>query len=439
MTVATRTVEDLRAIVGAEPLITGERVEAYRLGRKTPLAVVMPGDEEEVSRILAFAWEADLRVVPWGGGCYQSIGNPPARYDLALDLTRLNRLIAHEPADMTATAQAGVRMVELQRRLADHGQFLALDPPMSEHATLGGVLATRLGGPLRCRYGTARDLILGMRVAHADGTITQAGAKVVKNATGYDVTKLYLGSHGTLGIILEATFRLYPRPEAERGWWLETPDLEAAQVLANRILSSHLVPNRVELMEEEASRACGFSGEGLVVSISGLLETVEGRRADLERIVGECGSRLAELRHAAETWNVLTDFPWRNPGRNSRSLEAIWLGDVLPADCAKAVRTIRKAMRQPAAVRIAATVSHGALRGSVSGETPEEIVGDLMAARHALVGLGGNLVVMKYPETAHDRIDTWGTAPDGLGVMRRLKVAFDAKGILNPERFVGGI
>jgi len=439
MTVATRTVEDLRAVVGAEPFITGERAEAYRLGRNAPLAAIMPGDEKEVSRILAFAWEADLRVVPWGGGCYQSIGNPPGRYDLALDLTRLNRLIAHEPADMTATAQAGIRMVELQRRLANHGQFLALDPPMPERATLGGVLATRLGGPLRCRYGTARDLILGVRVAHANGTITQAGAKVVKNATGYDVTKLYLGSYGTLGIILEATFRLHPRPEAERGWWLATPDLEAAQVLASRILSSHLVPNRVELMEEGASRACGFSGVGLVVSISGLRETVEGQRADLERIAGECGSRLAELRNAAETWPVLTDFPWRNPGWNSRSLEAMWLGGVPPADCANAVQTIRKAIRQPAAVRIAATVSHGALRGSVYGETLEEIVGGLMAARHALVSLGGNLVVMKHPDTVRDRIDTWGTPQVGLGVMKRLKVAFDGKGILNPERFVGGI
>jgi glycolate oxidase FAD binding subunit len=439
MTVATSPVEDLRAIVGAESLITEEAVEAYRLGRKTPRAVIMPGNEESVSRILAFAWEGNLGVVPWGGGCFQSIGNPPCRYDLALDLTRLNRLIAHEPADMTATAQAGVRMADVQRRLAEHGQFLPLDAPMPERATLGGVLATRLGGPLRCRYGTVRDLILGVRVAHADGTITQAGAKVVKNATGYDVTKLYLGSHGTLGIILEATCRLYPRPEVEQGWWLAASDLDAAQALANRILNSHLVPNRVELMEEGASRACGFSGAGLVVSISGLPDTVEGQRVDLERIVGECGIRVAEICDAAGTWNALNEFPWRNPGWNGQGLEAVWRGGVPPADCTRAIRIIRKTIRQPAAVGIAATVSHGALRGCLHGETPEAIVEDLMAAREVLVGLGGYLVVMKLPEAARDRIDTWGTAPDGLGVMKRLKAAFDGKGILNPERFVGGI
>lgn len=298
MTVATSVIEDLRAIVGAESLVTGERLGAYNLGGKTPQAATMPADEEEVSRVLALAWKADLGVAPWGGGCHQSIGYPPSRYDLVLDLTRLNRLLAHEPADMTATAQAGVRMADLQRQLGDRDQFLPLDVPMAGRATLGGALAARLGGPLRCRYGTARDLVLGVRVAHADGTITKGGAKVVKNATGYDVTKLYLGSHGTLGIILEATFRLYPQPEAEQGWWLGTSGLDTPQRLANRILGSHLVPNRVELVDRVAARACGISGPGLVVSISGLPETVAGQRVDLGRIAGEFGTTLVEIRDA---------------------------------------------------------------------------------------------------------------------------------------------
>lgn len=439
MTVATSAFRDLRAIVGVESLGTGERLEAYRLGSKTPQALIVPRDEEEVSRILAFAWEANLGVVPWGGGCHQSIGYPPSRYDLALDLTRLNRLLTHEPADMTAEAQAGIRMAELQRRLAEHDQFLPLETPMPERATLGGVLATRLSGPIRCRYGTARDLILGVRMAHADGTITKAGAKVVKNATGYDVTKLYLGSHGSLGIILAATFRVYPRPEVEGGWWLAASDLNAAQVLANRLLSSHLVPSRIELLEEGASRACGLSGPGLVVSVSGLPETVEGQRVDLERMAGECGSALAEIRDAEETWGRLSDFPWRNPGWNGQGLQVCWRGGVLPADCAKAMRAFSAAIRQPAAVAIAATVSHGALRGCFRAETPEAIVGGLIAAREALVGLGGYLIILRLPEAARDRIDVWGVPPDGLGVMKRLKAAFDGKGILNPERFVGGI
>lgn len=439
MSLTTGLVDDLRPIVGAEFLLAGDDLEAFRLGHKTPQVAIVPADEEKVSKILTLAWEADLGVVPWGGGCHQSIGYPPSRYDLALDLTRLNRLLAHEPADMTATAQAGVRIGDLQRQLGKHGQFLPLDVPMPERATLGGVLATRLGGPLRCRYGTTRDLILGVRVAHADGTITKGGAKVVKNATGYDVTKLYLGSHGTLGIILEATFRLYPRPEMEQGWWLAARDLGTAQSLANQILGSHLLPNRVELLDEVAARACGISGPGLVVSISGLPETVEGQRVDLERMAGDFGTRLAEIHDAQGTWSRLSDFPWSSPDSDGQGPPALWRGGVPPADCAKAIQTIRETIRQPATVAIAATVSHGALKGCFGAGTSEALVGSLMTAREILVGLGGHLMVMRLPEAARDRIDVWGAPPDGLSVMKRLRAAFDVKEILNPGRFVGGI
>jgi glycolate oxidase FAD binding subunit len=439
MTVATGVTDELRAIVGAEFVLAGEGAEAYRLGGTRPLAAVRPADESQVSRILAVAWAADLGVVPWGGGSHQSIGSPPDRYDLALDLTRLGRLLAHDPGDMTATAQAGIRMADLERQLAARGQFLPLDPPMPHRATLGGALATKLSGPLRCRYGTARDLVLGVRVAHADGTITKAGARVVKNATGYDVTKLYLGSHGTLGVILEATFRLYPRPAVEQGWWLPASDLAAAQALANRILSSHLVPNRVELLEEVAAQACGLSGKGLLVCVSGLPETVQGQRGDLERMAGESGSTPMEIPEGAQFWKALSDFPWTEAGSAHQDFEALWRGGVLPADCAKAVQGIRAAVPRSVQVGVAATVSHGALRGSLRAETVGALTQSLAAAREVLVGLGGCLVVQRLPGAAGNGTDVWGRTPDGFGVMKRLKAAFDPKGVLNPGRFVGGI
>jgi len=439
MSVATMPSSELRAIVGAGFFLEGDGLEAYRLDGKRPQAVLLPGDEAEVSKLLALAWEEDLGIVPWGGGCHQSIGYPPKRYDLALDIGRLNRLLAHEPADMTATAQAGIRMGDLQQQLGEHGQFLPLDVSMPERATLGGALATRLTGPLRCRYGTARDLILGVRVAHADGTITKGGAKVVKNATAYDVTKLYLGSHGTLGIILEATFRLYPLPEVERGWWLAAPDPATGQALANRILGSHLVPNRVELVGEVAGRACGVPGPGLIVSISGLPETVQGQWVDLERMAGEFATWPAEIRDAEGAWRRLSDFPWRNPGWDGRGIRALWRAGVPPADCAKASQAIREATPRGVVTAMAATVANGALRGVSRAETLGALVQSLAAAREALVSLGGYLVVMALPDAARDGIDVWGTPPEGLGVMQRLKAAFDPKGILNPGRFVGGI
>ena len=437
MSATTSLFDELRAAVGPDCFLAGEALEAYRIGGTRPQAALLPVDEETVSRILALAWEADLGVVPWGGGCHQSIGYSPSRYDLALDVTRMDRVLAHEPADMTATAQAGIRMADLQRRMGEHGQFLPLDVSMPERVTLGGVLASKLSGPLRCRYGTARDLILGMRVAHADGTITKGGAKVVKNATGYDVTKLYLGSHGTLGVILEATFRLYPAPDVEQAWWLPVHDLTTAQALANRILSSHLVPNRVELLEEVAGRTCGVSGSGLLVSISGLSETVQAEGSDLERMAGELGAPMVEVRDAGAAWRRPSDFPWRNPAWDGRGVQALWRGGVPPVECAKACQACHEATPRGVETAVAASISHGALRGAFRADTPEALVQRLGAARDALSNLGGYLVIMALPEAVRDGIDPWGGTLEGLGVMARLKAAFDAKGILNPGRFVG--
>jgi glycolate oxidase FAD binding subunit len=369
------------------------------------------------------------------------VGYRPARYDLALDIRRLNRVLDYEPADMTATAQAGIRMTDLQTQLGGGEQFLPLDAGLAGRASLGGILATRLTGTLRCRYGTARDLVLGVRVAHADGTITRAGAKVVKNATGYDVTKLYLGSHGTLGILLEATFRVYPRPAAEQAWWLSSTDLKAAQLLANRILSSSLVPSRVEFLGGGTGWAWGCPERvpSLLVSISGVPEAIRAQAADLARLAGELDATPYEIHAPGRLFAALSDFPWVAEDPETGGLRTIWRGGVLPADCARAMEAVQTAIPQGAAARIAASVAQGVLRGEVRAKTVEVLARSLIAAREALAALGGYLVVLDAPEAVRSRVDVWGPPPDGFSTMKRLKAEFDPKGILNPGRFVGGI
>ncbi len=441
MTVTTSVVDALRDIVGTDHVLVGDGLASYRLGLMTPQAVASPADESEVSRILALSWEEGLGVVPWGAGAHQSVGLPPARYQLALDLRRLNRVLEYEPADMTATAQAGIRIADLQHRLEAHGQFLPLDPPLARRATLGGLVATNLSGPLRCRYGTARDLILGIRVAQADGTIIKGGAKVVKNASAYDTTKLFVGSLGTLGVILEATSRVYPRPSAEQGWWLPAPELDSAQAMATRILGSHLVPNRVELLDEMAARACGCPehSPALLVSCAGVPEAVRGQGDDLAKIAAAHGVTVIEAQSAEQGWESLSEFPWVNPSWAGVGHRAIWRGSVRSADCAKGMLGIRDAAQGRVELAMAASVAHGTLRGEFRADTPEAIGQSLPAAREALGGLGGFLVVMDAPPPIRDQIDLWGPPPDGFAVMQRVKRAFDARGILNPGRFVGGI
>jgi glycolate oxidase FAD binding subunit len=436
--------DELRTLLGSAEVRSGNGLERYGLAGQVPRAAVLPRDAAGVAAALRFAAQAGLAVVPWGHGSYQSIGSLPLRYDLALDLSGLDRLIAHEPADMTVTAQAGIRFAEVQSRLAAHGQFLPLDPPLAEASTLGGVLATRGCGPLRCRYGTARDLVLGLRIAQPDGTVTKAGASVVKNATGYDVTKLHLGAHGTLGVILEATLRVYPRPEVEQGWWIGTRDGGDGKVLqevANRILVSSLVPDRVEYGDPLAARTWGAPGGGpvLLVSLGGIRESVAGRAADLRRIVEAHGARLADAGVSPPPWAHLSEFPWSVRGSAEGSAWAIWRAGVLPAESIAALAAVREAVAPLAEMGAAATMAHGALRGVLRATSTGNLVQALGAARAALATRGGYLVVLDAPASLRRAIDPWGASPGGLEVMRRLKHAFDPGGVLNPGRFVGGI
>jgi glycolate oxidase FAD binding subunit len=278
-------------------------------------------------------------------------------------------------------------------------------------------------------------------MAHADGTVTKAGAKVVKNATGYDVTKLYLGSQGTLGIILEATFRVYPRPAAEQSWCLPVADLETGQVLANRILTSHLIPNRVELLDGSAGRACLSLtyGPSLLVSISGIPRALQAQAGDMVRLAEESGSSPGEIPDPERTWETVGDFPWVTEGPGGAGLRATWRVGVPPADCAKGMRAVQESTKPWAEAAIASSVAHGALRGEFRAETVEALTRSLTASREALTAMGGYLVVLDAPETVRHHVAVWGPPPEGFGVMKRLKAEFDPKGILNPGRFVGGI
>jgi len=436
---ALRVAKTLLDTLGSDRVAT--ETAGYGLGPGKPAFVVFPRTAAEVARVLALATEEGLGVVPWGGGAHQAAGGCVNRYDLALDLRHLNRILAYEPADMTVTTEAGVRLVELQRRLGDHGQFWPLDPPLAEQATLGGVVAANLSGPLRCRYGAVRDLVLGVCVAHADGTITKAGARVVKNATAYDLTKLYAGSYGTLGVLVEATLRLQPRPAVEQGWWLTGATIEQCHDAAMRMLGSHLAATRVELLDERGVERCGrpAAAAALALSFAGVKEAVEDQGHGAEKLAKDLGLRAAVVTDPTPAFRALQDFPWRGAGGHTAECRALWRGSVLPSDCAKAMQAVRDAAAPYGSVAVAATVSHGVLRGELCAPSAEAAAGGLRAGREALGLLGGFLVVLDVPPTLFTTVDRWGPAPPEVGLMRQIRAAFDKHGTVNPGRFVGDI
>src|SRR5947209_3579553 len=201
---------EITAIVGdgnIRPAMTADEVDGV-----APVAVVEPGAAEDLAMVLACANRTGLTVIPRGGGTKLDWGNPPRHADLVLSTARLGRVLEHAWGDMTATVQAGCTVAQFQRTLAEHGQRLALDPLWPDRATVGGILATNDSGALRTRYGSLRDLIIGITLALPDGTLAKSGGKVVKNVAGYDLPKLATGSFGTLGVITAAVFRLYPLP-----------------------------------------------------------------------------------------------------------------------------------------------------------------------------------------------------------------------------------
>jgi glycolate oxidase FAD binding subunit len=429
-------VEDaLQELLGREHVRGDDAARtAHAVDGVLPRWVVQPGTIEEVSRLLALASAEDLAVVPRGSGGGLDLGLPPRRLDLVLDCRRLSGVVEWVPEDMVATVRAGSPLGGLAAELARRRQQLALDPWAGAGRTLGGVLATNASGPLRFRYGTARDLLLGVRFVQADGAVTWGGAKVVKSVTGYDVPKLLVGALGTLGVVVEATLRLHPIPPATGSWLFRMASHEAAGALIRALLDSSLQPDRVALLNETALAALGLgpAASAVAVSVSSVAEAVEAQGAALRRMA------LAE----GAQGSPLPDAFWTDAGK---ALEAPVLLKIsseirrLPSSLAELEA---RAGRCGARVSAVGEAGSGVLRAAVTGgPAPEGWEPELLSPlREALAGERASLVVERAPLEIKRAVDVWGpVAPAVLAVMRRLKDEFDPRGILSPGRFVGGL
>ncbi len=225
----------------------------YAVDGLLPRIVVIPETGEQVAQIVALTSQHDLTLMARGGGSRTNLGAIPDQIDVLLETSQLTRLLEHEAPDLTCHVEAGITLAALQEQLAAKGQWLALDPPDAQQATLGGILASNASGPKRLRYGSARDLVIGLHVVQANGEIARSGGRVVKNVAGYDLNKLYIGSLGTLGIIVEANFKLQPLPADERTLLLSFPNATDAMQMVIALLGSLLTPSAIELIDAGAA------------------------------------------------------------------------------------------------------------------------------------------------------------------------------------------
>lgn len=432
-----------------------DKLKAYALDGKRPKVIVSPKTIEEVAKIVSYANEQNLTIIPVGSRTKMGMGGIPKKVDIVLSTGRLNHITDSDTDNLTLSVESGITLSEVQRRLAKEGRgyFLPLDPPFTERATIGGIVATNSSGPKRLLYGTARDLITGIKAVFPNGDIVVSGGKTVKNVSGYDMCKVLIGSFGTLGIICEVTFKLLPLPENEATLWIPFATIDEANGFVQEIVHSQLIPASMDILNAVAVKKIRDTVSMpqnrnylVAIGLEGVAESVERQISEMEERGKKHGAFEAvpvnSERHRA-FWMAIRDFAQDLTERYSNLISL--KSNFLISKCGEMLRSYEK-IAQGLGVDCAFICHSGSgilytyvLAGKnlrLKIESLLKLIEDLTseAAKN-----GGNLVVESCPLAIKKRIDVWGQSRSDYRIMRHLKEQMDPAGVLNPGRFVGGI
>lgn len=421
----TELVRSIQLIVGGGH-VTEE--PAFQIDGSRPSLIVRPGSAREVAECLKVCSESAAAVVPAGRMTWLECGNPIKRVDVVISLERMRQIVQFSPPDLTATVEAGLTLKEFSAVSVLERQWLPFDPPGLESASLGAIASCNSSGALRLGFGTPRDYVIGLRLAHADGTESKCGGQVVKNVAGYDMNKLYVGSYGTLAIITELTFKL--RPLAERISTMMISSKSRAQLfdLARRVLASELQPASVVFARRlSVSLASGWPDEALLIRFINSESAVEHQVDWLKRALDDTsfGTVLTPV-EADAVWAEVADFDQQDIRvRLSVPLSAV------PAEFDKALISHSECVAT-------ADIGAGIIRMAFNADVGSA-VDKVKRLRASVAAANGSLVIERAPAEVRRQSDAWGDigSPDGL--MRTIKARFDPKGLLNPGKFVSGI
>jgi glycolate oxidase FAD binding subunit len=461
---ATSLLTRLEELVGATNVLAEtEQLAGYKVDGLRPAAVVRPGSAEEVAQVVRFAAAEKLAVIPVGARTKLGIGAPPRRYDLAVDMTRLDRVLAYDPGDLTLGVEAGIGLAKLADVLAEHRQVLPLAVPFTNQTTAGGTLASDVDTPLRQFYGPARDYVLGMEFVTGEGALAKSGGRVVKNVTGYDLHKLLIGALGTLGVLTRINFRTFPRPPASRGFLASFPEPGSALELRHRIAQSPLTPATLEILSPEVAQVFARSTPAtlgslplpgpwfptshwlLAAAFAGNERVLERYAKDLTQMAEQAGATNSIVLGDDErplVWGRLREFiPLMLESSPAATLIHIAvlptrLGEIL----AQAQQIAERHALPCAALARGVGVAYVAL---LPPPRDAATLGRLAQACTSLFevsgSVGGHAMVQWCPTELKSQVNVWGPPRDDFALMQRLKKAFDPQGILSPGRFVGGI
>ncbi len=456
--------DKLKGIVGESNILSEEQVPAYAFDGYVPKAVVLPASVQEMQDVLQFAVKQGVSVMPAGAGTKLGIGNLPQKVDVVLATTHLNSVVEYEPADLTVTVEAGIRLADLQTELARHRQYLALNPPYADRCTIGGIVATNASGSLRLRHGTARNQVLGLRVVRADGTVVKSGGKVVKNVAGYDLNKLYIGAFGTLGIITEVTLKLSPIPVRQAILTADFQNVQEAVDTGLSIVGSQTLPmfanmfinaentqlrvdkssTRSELTrhhrETEWNDAQDSMVKKVVVGFGGDPETVAWQLTQCQGIMEQNGAIGVTIREGESLQHIqgaVQEFSADNKNTEivvaklnlKRTDLAEFASQIVGANWARDVQMM-------------ALLGSGVLYAilpATSDTDYQSLANVLTRLRQTAMSRQGNLIIEVAPPELKRHIDVWGSVEGTLSLMKQIKAKFDPVGLLNPGRFISSI
>ncbi len=368
------------------------------------------------------------------------LGNIPSRLDMVIGTEKLDNLNFHEPLDMVAQVQAGMTLESLQAQLARHGQTLPVESPAASKATIGGILASNISGPSRFAYGSPRDWLIGITVALADGTLAKAGGRVVKNVTGYDMGKLYVGSLGTLGVIVDATFKLVPLPSSSIAVLTPCTSTEESLSLAAKVLMLPGQPTAVHAINRAVADALDMEdlfpphhGEFLLVGYSGGKSMVDRAERDALKVLPD-GSSVLRGNEPVDLWSRLTDLGWSNAATPPVMLRA----SVRPSRIGRLLRTLGELPHGGVIVDAATGIARLYWFADHGDDMNESLI---YRVREAALEAGGHLMVESCPLSVKRNIDVWGdlVRDQGLDLMRRVKSQLDPNSIMSPGRMAGRI
>ena len=461
MTDPQRAHKAAREILGAERVREGESAVAYAFNGLIPHLILYPENCEELSALIAQAHDAQLSVIPWGGGTKQHLGYLPKNCDWVVDLSRFSGISEHQEADFVVTVRAGTPLGQVNEILKERHQRLPLDPLEGDSATIGGISAANSSGPLRMGFGTPRDLILGMEVVMADGTPVRFGAKVVKSVAGYDLNKLYIGSLGTLGFITEVTLKTFSLRLLEGALLAGFQEAGAVQSAVTRILAEGTLPTTLEWLTDGGLSTREHLGETkesehvLLVSFTDNEQGVAGQLDKAESLCGAGGAnpivRLEPGRARAMRESLSQAGPFH------ASADGLGFVCRMGVPLTRVGETIERArtlgLAEGFRVVCQAHAGNGIIRAHFGWKEEnvrerddprlKEKAGRAVAGLQQAAGrVGGYAVIETRSLALRNSLDLWDektVSAAGFQLMQRAKKALDPKGILNPGRFFGKI